>query len=103
MPITFSCDHFENILMFAEVAKELLVLMGHSAVPGALKANDIPQALARLEAGIQQAQQLNTPPLTKVDYENEDAEPSVSLAHRAIPLISMLKSAIKHHCDVMWE
>ena len=101
MPITFSCDFFENILMFEDVAKKLLILMGHTpTVPGAILANDIPNALSHLEAGIKHAR-LNTSLSAKQD--DEDKEPEVSLAHRAIPLINMLKAAMKHHCNVTWE
>ena len=102
MPITFSSKHFENILMFDNVAKALLILMGHSGtVPGAFKSGEVPQALAHLEAGLKQEQQ-NTQPSTK-EIENDDADYEVDLATRAIPLINMLKSAIKHHCNVMWQ
>ena len=101
MPVTFSCNHFENILMFDAVARSLLVLMGHSAsVPGAIKAEDIPQALANLEAGIKQIETRNSFSSKHVD-DDRDVEPEISLIQRAIPLIHMLKSAIKHHCDVM--
>jgi hypothetical protein len=100
MLITFSCDTFENVVMFEKVAKQLLILMGNTAVvPGAILAKDIPQALSHLESGIKQEQQ-NIPRSNSKDDENEELE--ISLAHRAIPLINMLKSAMKHQCNIMW-
>jgi hypothetical protein len=87
--------------MFEDVAKKLLTLMGNTGtVPGAILVDDISQALSRLSIGIKKASQ-NIQVSTKQDDENE--EPEVSLAHRAIPLINMLKAAQKNHCNVMWE
>jgi hypothetical protein len=98
MLVKFSCAEYENITMFGEVAKKLLTLMGHSAtVPGALAAEDIPEALSRLKKGIAQAK---SSPENQPD-DNDD-EP-VSLEHRAIPLINMLEAAAKNKKSVLWE
>jgi hypothetical protein len=35
--------------------------------------------------------------------EGEDGEPAVSLPHRALPVIDLLKAAAKAKCDVMWD
>ncbi|WP_028388709.1 DUF1840 domain-containing protein [Legionella fairfieldensis] len=100
MLVTFSCEAYENITMFGEVAKRLLTLMGHSAtVPGALKAEEIPDALARLENGIAQTRLQNTPSV----QSDDDEEPPISLATRAVPLINMLKAASKNKCSVIWK
>lgn len=96
MLITFSSDSYENIVMFEEVAKSLLRLMGHSAtVPGALLAEEISPALERLELGLKK-----TPQSTQQDDEQEV---DVSLSQRAFPLINMLRSAIKNQSNVMWK
>lgn len=98
MLVTFSCDAYENITMFGDVAKRLLSIMGHSgAVPGAIVAKEVPEALSRLEQGVSQEQ---SPPVKK--QSDEDDEP-VSLANRALPLINMLKAASKKQCNVMWK
>ncbi|KTC87800.1 DUF1840 domain-containing protein [Legionella drozanskii] len=100
MLVTFSCDAYENITMFGDVAKRLLSIMGHSGtVPGAIVAKEIPDALSRLEKGVSQKQ---TPPV-KGQSEEEDDEQPVSLANRALPLINMLKAASKQQCNVMWK
>ncbi|MBA2651208.1 MAG: DUF1840 domain-containing protein [Tatlockia sp.] len=98
MLITFSCEEYENITMFGDVAKRLLTLMGHSAtVPGAIKAADIPKALSCLKQGLQQEQ-----PATKNQQDDEEDEP-ISLAHRAIPLIGMLETAAKTEKNILWS
>lgn len=101
MLVTFSTPVHANITMFGDVALHLLKLMGHSAtVPGALLADDIPAALERLEAGVEAHSQSPQPqPL----QEEEDGEPPVSLAHRALPLIGLLRAAAKARQNVMWD
>ncbi|KTD35796.1 hypothetical protein Lnau_0780 [Legionella nautarum] len=102
MLVTFSCDAYENITMFGDVAKRLLSIMGHSgAVPGALVAKEIPGALSRLEKGVSQ-EQSQTPVKQQREDEDDQDEP-VSLANRALPLINMLKAASKEQCNVMWK
>lgn len=99
--ITFSCDAYENISYFSDVAKNLLSLMGHSGtVPGAFKAEEIPTALSNLQRGLGQDKHKTNPSSTDDEDENE---PKIGLAKRAIPLINMLQAAIKKNCDVMWS
>ena len=99
MLVTFSCKTHENITLFGSVALKLLHLMGNSGtVPGAILADDVPDALACLQQAI--AQEKQTPGKSS---NEEDHEPEVSLAHRAIPLIKLLQSAVKNHCHVMWD
>ena len=99
MLVTFSCPVYANITMFGDVAVHLLKLMGHSGtVPSALLAADVPAALARLKAAT--AATAPEPPPPETGWEDE---PAVSLAHRAFPLIELLKAAVRDECDVMWD
>ena len=60
MLITFSCDAYENIITFGDVAQRLLVMMGLSGkVPTAILADDVAEALRQLEHALKQE-----PPLT---------------------------------------
>ncbi|MCC5013923.1 MULTISPECIES: DUF1840 domain-containing protein [unclassified Legionella] len=99
MLVTFSSDAYENITMFGDVAIQLLKMMGHSAtIPGAIVAADIPEALTRLQQGLAKTEKKEQ----NTADEAEDEEPNISLAHRAFPLLNMLKSAQKKQCDVLW-
>lgn len=99
MLVTFTTPVYADITMFGDVALNMLKLMGHSAtVPGALLAEDIPEALQRLEAAVEVDKQSPQPPA-----EVEDGEAAVSLSHRALPLIELLKAAIKANRNVMWD
>lgn len=101
MLVTFSCDAYADITMFGDAAVQLLKLMGHSGtVPGALLAEDVPAALERLKAAIK-ADKAASVPENSVDEEN--GERTVSLAHRALPLIELLTAAAKARSNVMWD
>ena len=99
MLVTFSSREHGSVTLFGEVAVTLLELMGHSGtVPGTLPAREVPSAIARLEAAVPAR-----PPAPQLDDEDEDEEPSVSLRHRALPLIELLKAAAKDGNPVMWD
>ena len=102
MLVTFSTPAHANITMFGDVALHLLKLMGHSeTVPGALLTEDIPAALERLEAAVEADGQS---PLPKQQLqEEEEGESPVSLGHRALPLIDLLRAAAKTKGNVMWD
>ena len=83
---------------FGDVAIRLLKMMGHSGtVPSALLAEDVQPALERLEAAEQ--------PLPEPDEaaQDEDEDTAVSLPHRALPLIDLLRDAAKAKANVMWD
>jgi hypothetical protein len=67
-------------------------------VPGALLAEDVQAALARLGAAVAADAQLPEP---EESVQAEDDELAVSLPHRALPLIEFLKAAAKAKCNVM--
>lgn len=103
MLITFETKAHANITMFGDVAVTLIKLMGHSgAVPSALMAEDVPGALARLKAAVEAhpEETLETPQAPASD--GEDGQ-SVSLAHRALPLIELLEAAAAEHENVIWD
>jgi hypothetical protein len=100
MLITFTCAVYADITMFGDVGVHLLKLMGHSGtVPGALKAEDVYAALERLETGVE-VDELST---RLVESAKKDNNPPISLRHRALPLIELLRAAEKSKCDVMWN
>jgi hypothetical protein len=103
MLVKFQTKSYATITMFGDVALRLIKMMGHSGtVPGALLAEDVPAALARLKAAV--AKHANEP-LDPTDGSSRDGEDgqSVSLAHRALPLVELLKAAAAGRENVMWE
>ncbi|MER0300058.1 DUF1840 domain-containing protein [Vibrio vulnificus] len=103
MLVNFSCKNHASVAMFGDVAQEMIKMMGHSgAIPGAILAPNIPEALKQLKSELKQEniRRLN---LVETQEENEHSEHSVSIIVRAYPLLNLLNSAIAGECDVMWD
>jgi hypothetical protein len=91
--------------MFGDVAKQLLALMGHSGtVPSAIKAEDVPAGLARLEAAMRERKVADAAEAPQTDSDRDhDAPPKVTLSQRAVPLLELLRAAAAQKADVMWD
>ena len=95
------------LTMHGDAAVALLRAMGHSGtVPGAILAAELPGALASLRRSLE----MQTEPMPVVDDspaeaddDDEDRQPPVTLAMRAVPLIDMIETAIARGSDLMWE
>ncbi len=99
MLVTFTTEAYADITMFGDVALSMLKMMGHRPiVPGAILAEDVPEALSRLKAALP-ADEI---PVDEDEDEDED-EPGVSVSHRALPLIELLTAAANAKVNVMWE
>lgn len=100
MLVTFSTARYSDIMLFGDIAKEMLHLMGHSGtIPGAILAADVPAALQRLQQGITGA-----PSANPASEDAETGQPShIDLKTRALPLVELLQSAISNNSDVMWK
>jgi hypothetical protein len=114
MLVRFKSSATDSITMFGDSATELIKLMGASGkVPGALSSADVPGALQRLEAATESMRAADNAKTAARPADNEDAaadeededekRPPVSLATRAIPLLSVLKRAAAANAEVMWE
>jgi hypothetical protein len=107
MLVTFRTKAYANITMFGDVAKQLLELLGHSGtIPSAIKAEDVPAALARLEAGLRERRAAEAAEAAKEPEGNrdqDDAPHKVTLAQRAAPLLELLRAAAAKKADVMWD
>ena len=100
MLVIFSSQSSANITMFADIAVQLLKMMGHSGtVPSAILAKDVPAALANLEAALKADEQQ---PASDEPTDDIEETPFVSLYHRALPLIDLLKSAVEDESNVQW-
>ena len=98
MLVTFTTKAYADITMFGDVALALLKMMGHSAtVPGAILAADIPRALGQLNSAI------NAESASPPARDGNAKESPVSMAQRAMPLISLLTAAAKENANVMWK
>lgn len=100
MLVTFTSPAYADITMFGDIAINLLQLMGHSGqVPSALLADDIPQALQKLQAAIERDKLESE----QEAFNPEDDEPVITLSKRALPLLELLKASAAAKCNVMWD
>lgn len=107
MIVKFS-TRFGQLTMHGEAAVALVRAMGHSGtVPGAILAAELPEALTRLEQAIAIDGDSNPtpapPPAPDADEEEREREPVITLRMRAVPLFDLLRTAIAHDSDLMWE
>ncbi len=100
MLIKFKSEQSGDFVMMSDVAIPLLKMMGMSGnTEGAVSAQDLRDALSRLELGLKQI-----PKQDQHDDEDEEQEENVSLATRASPLLAMLrKAAAEEDAYVMWQ
>lgn len=109
MIVIFRSKAHADIILFGEVAVQLLKMMGHSGtVPGALVAEELPDALKRLKQAIAEnkttvAAKPQKQPQDDNEPDEDAKEPPVQLAHRALPLIELLEASLAARCDVMWD
>jgi hypothetical protein len=107
MLVKFSSPASGSFPILRSIAERLLRLMGHSGrFPGALRADDIPAALERLQSGLDE--QAQNPAAVGANGESDDKidpydDPPVPLRTRALPLIAMLEAASREHVPVIWE
>lgn len=101
MPITFHTPSYADLTFLSDVGKQLIELMGLTPnVPGALLADDIDGALARLRAGLASLE------VQQVDADHsttDDEETPLPLSRRAKPLLELLESARAAQHNVMWD
>lgn len=115
MLITFHSKGSSDITMFGDIAQQLIHMMGFcETVPGAIREEDIAQALTNLKDDITKAKQeikqdditadssLESNPLD-ADLDDDEFEPEICLSVRAMPLITLLESALNEKSYVMWE
>jgi hypothetical protein len=103
MIVTFRTKAHADIMMFGDIAVQLLKLMGHSGtVPGALVAREVPAALDHLREAIA-AHKTAVVEESNPVQKDDSSEHTVNLTHRALPLIELLAAAATAKCDVMWN
>lgn len=100
MLVTFHSKNYYPITMFGDVALQLLQGMGlNPKVPGAIYADDVPQALWQLQQWLELQQPTEPVPETEV----EELAPSVGIRLRAVPLLEMLQGAAKAQHGISWD
>lgn len=102
MLVVFTNKSGSTIDMFEEVATDLIKLMGRrNAVPSAINAEDLPEALTALKSSLAELDNLDNN-----EQESEDEESTaktVGLSTRAHPLIELIQQSISDDSFLMWD
>ncbi|BAL26634.1 DUF1840 domain-containing protein [Azoarcus sp. KH32C] len=108
MLLTFKSAADADVIMFGDVAKKLVEILGKDPqdAKGIITVEQLPGAIARLRAAIE-AEKAGQGGQAQDDDEEEDPErrgmaAPVNLAQRAWPLLSMLELSQKEGVPVTW-
>jgi hypothetical protein len=99
MLITFKTSAYANITMFGDVGLKMLEMIAFgTSIPGAINAEDVPQALDNLKTALEKM-----PEQVEAAGDADDDQPAVSLHTRAVPLVQLLQAAVEDEAYVRWE
>ncbi len=99
MLVTFKTSAYANITMFGDVGLKMLEMIAFgTAVPGAINAEDVPEALDNLKLALEKM-----PEQVEAAGDADDDQPAVSLHTRAVPLVELLQAAAAEETHVRWE
>lgn len=88
-----------SFMMFSDVAKQLLKMMGQSGSDeGAIREEDVPAALDNLRNALEKL-----PVQMHNDSDDDEGEQSVGLHTRAKPLVDLLEESVQKGGYVMWK
>jgi len=112
MLVTFKSKSAAEVMMYEEHAKRILDLLNKDVKRGVITAEEMPTAVAKLEAEIAESRLHPTSEEVRRDVmahhgeEGDDNEHEpvefVSFATRVYPLLEMLRAARHDRHDVMW-
>jgi len=109
MLFVFKSDASADVIMFGEVARKLLAVVGKDPedAKGIITVEQLPEAITRLNDAIEADRARQA--ARDVEQEELEAEGGytgmaapVSLAQRAWPLLDMLQLSHKHGVPVVW-
>jgi hypothetical protein len=106
--ITFKSDAAADLMMFDDVAEQLLAIIGKTwDKPGIITVEQLPDAIGRLKRAIAD-NKAQKPPADIDDERKIERAPTsgerkfVSLAQRAIPLIQVMERSLERKKPVVW-
>ena len=103
MIVTFKSPAAGDVIMFGDVAKRMMQIMGKDVTDkGIITVEQLPDAIDRLNAAVA-ADKAQRAGVTD-DEQAADGSKStfVSLAQRAVPLLELLQWSLKKNKPVVW-
>ena len=93
------------VMLEADGRRMAQILTGQPDSPkGIVQVHDLAQALARLEASVQddEARRSAQSEDSRAQSDAESALPAVRWAQRAAPMLHMLRTSLREEADVVW-
>ncbi len=106
--VVFRSKAAGEIFMFAETARRVFEILGRAEAPrGVIVADDVPAALAAIEAAVEAERERDKAADDQAelaDRAGDGAAPprAITLAQRTWPLVEMLRAARKKSVEVTW-
>lgn len=101
MLVTFKSGVCADVMMFGDVAYRMMELMGKEPGPrGVVTVEQIPDALARLQAALEADREARRQP--PPDQDGEELREKVSVTQRALPLMELLDCSLRKKKPVTW-
>jgi hypothetical protein len=101
MLITFQSGVCADVLMFGDVAYQMMELMGKEAGQrGVVTVEQLPEAIARLRQALEADREARRQP--PPEQEGEERPEKVSVTQRALPLIELLECSLRKKKPVTW-
>ena len=112
MIVTFRSPASGDVIMFGDVAQRMMKLMGKDVTDkGIVTVEQLPEAIARLKAAIEEDKQQRAGMHEEDLPETEPvgsggkasgSRPFVTLTQRAVPLLELLEWSLKKKKPVVW-
>lgn len=97
MLVKFHSSTSGEVLMFAEVARQVVAILEKEALArGVITTEQLPEAIARIEAALAVARGERPP-------ADDDAAMPIGLAQRLVPFLQLLQRTRDDDGYVMWE
>ena len=104
MLVTFKSDADADVVMYRKHAEPIVQLLGKDVERGILTPEELPQAIAKLEAAIEADRRVH-PGLYEAEEEKakeEGKDVPVEFHRRAWPLLQMMKRSLAEKKPVVW-
>lgn len=105
MLIVFKAEGAADVMMFGDVAKALMSVMGKEPTErGVITFEQLPGAIERLRKAVarDKAEPQVLEPESGAERKDEEGKVHVRLTQRALPLIDLLEHARREEVPVVW-
>lgn len=101
MLVTFKSGACADVMMFGDVATQLLKIFGKElGSRGVITVEQMPDAIARLKKAVEEDRQLRRG--AAEDEDDETRRERVSITQRALPLIELLECSLRNDKPITW-